>query len=41
MKEVLSGPGSRNNVEFCDDSFEKVVCYSWKCVESGGNDVER
>jgi hypothetical protein len=31
----------KQNVEFCDDSFQKFVCCWWKCVESGGNDVER
>jgi hypothetical protein len=23
---------------FCDDSFERLVCHWWKCVENGGND---
>ena len=29
------------NVEFCDDRFEKLVCWWGKCVENSGDDVER
>jgi hypothetical protein len=28
----------KRNVVFCDDSFERLVCHWWKCVENGGND---
>jgi hypothetical protein len=31
----------KQNVEFCDNSFEKLVNLWWKCVENGDNDVER
>lgn len=31
----------KQNVEFCYDSFEKLVYRWWKCVENGGNVVEK
>jgi len=30
----------KQNVEFCDDRFERLVCCWWEYVENGGNGVE-